>query len=296
MAFYSRKHHPGGIETLFLYMALSVCSLNSGSNANCYYIGTDTEAILVDAGLSCRETERRMKKQGLAMEHIKALFISHEHSDHITGLASLSRKYRWPVYITPGTLQYCSVPVEEELVCSFTAGVPVQIGAITVMPFTKSHDAADPHSFLVSAGGVHAGVFTDIGYSCKELIHYFKQCHIAFLESNYCEVMLAEGHYPAQLKRRISGRKGHLSNTQALELFVQHRPRHLQHLVLSHLSKNNNDPDLVNRLFREKAGDVQITVASRYEASPVIHIDRYAKTIRAGIEPLPESRGQLSLF
>jgi phosphoribosyl 1,2-cyclic phosphodiesterase len=282
--------------TLFLQMPLSLCSLNSGSNANCYYIGNDRAAVLVDAGLSCRETERRMQKLGLSMEKVKAIFISHEHADHITGLPSLSKKYRMPVYITPSTLANTSLPVDPELVHSFTAGEAVSIGEITVLPFAKSHDAADPHSFLVSGEGIQVGVFTDIGYVCKELIRYFRQCHVAFLESNYCEVMLEEGNYPVHLKRRISGRKGHLSNTQALELFVQHRPKQLQHLILTHLSKNNNEPALVERLFREKAGNVRITVASRYEASPVFTADRYEKLKRLGTKALPESKGQLSLF
>lgn len=253
-------------------MALHYCSLNSGSNANCYYIGNNSDAVLVDAGLSCRETERRMARAGLAMDRVRALFISHEHTDHITGLAGIARKYQLPVYITPATLNGSGMPVPPELIKHFSAHEPIPIGSLRVTGFLKPHDAADPHSFVITNGEVQVGVFTDIGYADKTLIQYFKECDAVFLEANYCETMLASGHYPPHLKKRISGRNGHLSNTQALELFTMHRPKRLRHLALAHLSKNNNDPALVNRLFSEQAGHVSVFVASRYEASPVFTI------------------------
>jgi phosphoribosyl 1,2-cyclic phosphodiesterase len=275
-------------------MRLEICSLNSGSNANCYYVGNGKDAILVDAGLSCRETERRMNKQGLDMQRVKAIFISHEHIDHITGLPALSKKYRLPVYITPKTLMGANLPVETELARSFVTNEPVTINSLQVTGFLKSHDAADPHSFVVSDSKVNVGVFTDIGYADKELIRYFKQCHAVFLEANYCETMLENGSYPIYLKRRISGRKGHLSNTQALELFTLHRPKHLQRLVLSHLSKNNNDPALVHRLFSEQAGKVAVHVASRYEASPVFCIEPTRQAKNTAL--FSATNKQLSLF
>lgn len=271
-------------------MGLRFCSLNSGSNANCYYVGNDNDAVLVDAGLSCRETERRINAAGLNIDRIRAIFISHEHIDHITGLAGLSKKYRLPVYITPQTFAFANMPVDTTLVTPFLANEAVTIGSLNITGFLKSHDAADPHSFLISDGKVNVGVFTDIGHACKEVIRYFKLCHAVFLESNYCDTMLANGHYPPHLKKRISGKKGHLSNAQALELFTMHRPKQLQHLVLSHLSKNNNDPALVNRLFSAQAGHVQVYVASRYEASPVFSVHADAAI------PVEQKTEQLSLF
>ena len=279
---------------LNLPMPLYISSINSGSNANCYYVGNNNEGILVDAGLSCRETEKRMGRLGIPMEKVKALFISHEHSDHITGLPAISRKYQLPVYITPGTLSGLQVPVEPELVRTFRHGDEIAVGDLSVKAFLKSHDAADPHSFLVSGEGVNVGVFTDLGYACKELLYHFKKCHAAFLESNYCETMLENGRYPEMLKKRIRGKKGHLSNDQALEIFVKHRPRHLTHLLLSHLSQNNNKPELVQSMFDAKAGQVEIIVASRYAESPIYTIE--AKNKRGALSSLPESQGQLSLF
>jgi phosphoribosyl 1,2-cyclic phosphodiesterase len=254
-------------------MSLYITSLNSGSNGNCYYIGNDTEAILIDAGISCRETEKRMKRLGLSMTHVKAIFISHEHSDHIKGVHVLSRKHRLPVYITPATMHHGSLQLEEQLTNTFTAYMPVQIGNISVTAFPKFHDAVEPHSFMVSWNEIKIGVFTDIGAPCHHLVHHFQQCHAAFLEANYDEQMLDEGRYPYFLKNRIRGGHGHLSNTQALELFKAHKPPFMSHLLLSHLSRDNNNPAMVFDLFKEYAGDTTIIVASRHEETAVYQIN-----------------------
>lgn len=277
-------------------MSLFITSLNSGSNGNCYYIGNDTEAVLIDAGISCRETEKRMKRLGLSLAIVKAIFVSHEHADHITGIPGLSKKYQLPVYITGSTLSSSGIPVQEHLVHSFQPHEAVQVGRLTVTAFPKFHDASDPHSFIVSHRQVNVGIFTDIGSPCPHVTRHFSQCHAAFLEANYCEDMLANGNYPYFLKQRISGDKGHLSNVQALNLFVKHRNRQLSHLILSHLSKNNNSPELVDRLFTGKAGPTKIVVASRYKETSVYHITGTTTQPRV-IKRQPEpARVQLSLF
>ena len=286
-------------------MALFISSLNSGSNANCYYIGNDTEAVLIDAGLSCRETEKRMKSLGLAMEKVKALFISHEHSDHITGMAGISRKFQLPVYITPATLKHSNVPVDPSLVRVFQNEKPVMIGGLTVLPFRKNHDAKDPHSFMIAGHGVNIGVITDIGHACKRVIHYFSQCHAAFLESNYCDTMLNNGNYPYHLKKRISSDEGHLSHAQALELFQQYRSPALQLLLLSHLSKNNNTPAVVENLFAPHAGSTHVVVTSRYAATAVYKIEDAATDpvavlqlirMKRKVQRTGSNEQQLSLF
>lgn len=258
-------------------MPLFISSLNSGSNGNCYYIGSRQDAVLIDAGISCRETEKRMTRLGLSMAAVKAIFVSHEHGDHITGIPALSRKYRIPVYITHDTLTNSKIPIEPELIFPFQDGDRIQVGQLSVLPFRKVHDASDPHSFMVSYQQVNVGVFTDLGTPCASLKKYFHQCHAAFLESNYCVDMLEKGNYPFHLKKRISGGKGHLSNKQALDLFVQHRGKQLSHLVLSHLSKNNNHPDLVARLFNAVRQHTQISVASRYHEMPLLTISPTAQ-------------------
>lgn len=280
----------------FCCMPIRICSLNSGSNANCYYIGNSHEAVLVDAGLSCRETERRMKLAGLSMDIVKALFISHEHSDHITGMAGIAKKYKLPVYVTTDTFRYSNMPVDPALIRSFQHAKSIAVGHLTVTPFRKSHDASDPHSFIVSGHGINTGIITDIGYACKRVIKYFGQCHAVFLESNYCDDMLTNGSYPWHLKKRISGDEGHLSNAQALELFQNYRSPDLQLLILSHLSKNNNKPELVEKLFAPHTGKTKMFIASRYEASPVFTIESNAVvTIKRSVKKIKDER-QLSLF
>ncbi len=281
-------------------MSLSITSLNSGSNGNCYYIGNEEEAILVDAGLSCRETEKRMKRLGLQMEKVKAIFISHEHGDHIAGIVVLARKFQLPVYITTLTATNGRLALEKQSIISFEAHKPIIIGGLAVTAFPKFHDASDPHSFMVSCKGVNVGIFTDIGIVCKQVIHYFQQCHAAFLEANYDEAMLENGSYPYHLKKRISGGMGHLSNVQALELFKKYRPSFMSHLLLAHLSKNNNDPLLVQSLFDQHAGNTQIIVATRYKETAVYPI-RYCETARIPTarritKKTFTHRAQLSLF
>jgi phosphoribosyl 1,2-cyclic phosphodiesterase len=287
-------------------MSLFVASLNSGSNGNCYYVGNDQEAVLVDAGISCREVEKRMRGLGLDPAKLKALFISHEHTDHISGLPVLAKKYRLPVYITPKTYQGCSFLLEEERLHTFKAFEAVQVGGLSVTAFPKWHDAADPHSFIISGNGVTAGVFTDIGEPCKNVIHYFKQCHAIFLESNYDEEMLANSRYPVFLRNRISGKQGHLSNVQALQLFTAHKPAFMTHVFLSHLSKENNQPALATALFNQGAGAIKIIHAPRDGATALYHIQSTVASVATTPAPLSfmtaakkkaaKSKTQLSLF
>ncbi len=253
-------------------MSLFVSSLNSGSNGNCYYIANQDEAVLIDAGISCRETEKRMKRLSLSMKKVKAVFISHEHSDHISGLASLSKKYKIPIYITKSTFQSGRLRLPTSPVVSFKAYEPVSIGGLLVTAFPKFHDADDPHSFVVSSNEVTVGVFTDIGRSCEHVVQHFQRCHAAFLESNYDEQMLETGKYPIYLKNRIRDGRGHLSNTQAAELFMSHRPPFMSHLFLSHLSKNNNTPKIVKALFSKIAGNTEVIIAPRDKETELYHI------------------------
>ena len=192
-------------------MSMFICSLNSGSNANCYYLGNQDEAILVDGGLSCRETVKRLKRVGLSIKKIKAIFVSHEHGDHIHGVSGLSKKYQIPVYITPQTLQNGRLQVREDLIFSMRSYDPVSVGNLSITAFPKLHDASDPQSFIVECEKVKVGVFTDIGSPCEHVIKHFQQCHAAFLEANYDEDLLTNGSYPIHLKNRIRSNYGHMS-------------------------------------------------------------------------------------
>jgi phosphoribosyl 1,2-cyclic phosphodiesterase len=283
-------------------MSLYIASLNSGSNGNCYYVGNDRDAILVDAGISCREVEQRMRRLGLSLSSVKAIFISHEHGDHIKGLEVLANRYKLPVYITGATLQQTGMGLEPGRTLSFSAHEAISVGDLEITAFPKSHDASDPHSFVVSCNGIHIGVLTDIGYVCGQVAGYFRQCHAAFLETNYDEKMLEEGRYPWHLKNRIRGGQGHLSNRQALELFTGYRSSFMSHLFLSHLSQDNNRPELVQQLFEQHAGNVSVTVASRYAETEVYTIRGIGRPLLRPAAANPaatapaKAKAQLSLF
>ncbi|MFM2049499.1 MAG: hypothetical protein RI955_2047, partial [Bacteroidota bacterium] len=217
------------------------------------------------------EVEQRLKQLNLSIKTIKAIFISHEHTDHIRGVSVLANKYSLPVYITHKTARH-GIRLIKHLSKEFEAHQPINIGDLTVVAFDKKHDAIDPHSFIVSGNGATVGVFTDIGLVCENLVHYFKQCNAVFLESNYDEAMLENGKYPMLLKKRITGGEGHLSNKQAVELFKNHKPEFMTHVILSHLSKENNTPEIAEKTFTKYADSVEIIVASRFQASDVYHI------------------------
>lgn len=253
-------------------MTLEVASINSGSNGNCYYIGHGSEAVLIDAGLSCRETVKRMNSMGLDIAKVKALFVSHEHTDHIKGVEVLSRRYNIPVFISSRTHASSGLRLREDLFAPMDAEQHYAAGSFSVKAFKKHHDAADPFSFNVYWQNLVVGVYTDLGHACSNVVKHFRECHAVFLETNYDEDLLDKGLYPYHLKQRIKGNKGHLSNTQALELFVNHRAPHLSHVFLSHLSQDNNHPQLAIDLFKKHAGHTEVHLAPRYSESGVFKI------------------------
>ncbi len=264
-------------------MSLFFASLNSGSNGNCYYIGNQTDAVLVDVGISCRETEKRLKNLNLDIKNIKAIFISHEHGDHIKGVAVLAHKYQLPIFITNKTAKF-GPNLIGHLSNHFDANYPITIGSLEITAFSKKHDAIDPHSFIVSDGYNTVGVFTDIGSVCKNVIENFKKCHAIFLESNYDNTLLENGKYPIHLKNRIRGGQGHLSNSEAVDLFLTHKPSFMSYVILSHLSNENNSPELALKAFAPFAKKVQIIVASRHQATEVYSISSTQKLQKAAVQ------------
>jgi phosphoribosyl 1,2-cyclic phosphodiesterase len=275
-------------------MSLFFASLNSGSNGNCYYVGNKREAVLVDCGISCRETEIRMNRLGLSLKKVRALFVTHEHFDHTKGIAVLSKKYQIPVYITTLTLQQARLRLKPHLISTLKPYAPVTLGDLTITAFPKQHDAVDPLSVIVANGENKVGVITDIGIACADVIKNFAQCQAAFLESNYDEHMLDTGPYPMPLKNRIRGGQGHISNREAANLFKQHKPKFMSHLILSHLSEHNNTPAIVENLFKPIAGNTQVVVATRYRETELFFTEGgEQKIVRKAING---KQAQLSLF
>ncbi len=177
------------------------------------------------------------------------------------------------MFITAPTLKKTRLPRQEFPIQPFLTHEPVWIGDLCITAFPKQHDACDPHSFLVSSQGTTVGVFTDIGVACEQVIHHFNQCHAAFLEANYDEDLLEHGRYPYHLKHRIRGGSGHLSNQQALALFRTHKPEFMSHVLLSHLSGQNNSPQLVHDLFAPHVNATKLIVTSRSAETPLFTID-----------------------
>ena len=274
-----------------------MAAIASGSNGNCYYVGNDQDAILVDAGISGKEAERRMAHLGLSMEKVRGIFVSHEHTDHVRGLELLAHRWKLPVWGTRPTLGRCRLGrVAQQAIPMAHNGV-VEIGALQIRAFRKRHDAVDPVSFSIHQEGVQVGVFTDIGRCCDNLIEHFKACQGIFLESNYCEELLSAGAYPYHLKKRISGGYGHISNREALEIFLAHRSPSLSHLLLSHLSGNNNTPERALQAFQPHAGSTRVLVASRQAPSPLFAITQNgAAAASPVIVPAKAAAAQLSMF
>lgn len=272
-------------------MNMYYASLNSGSSGNCYYIANEQEAVLIDAGLSCKETEKRIKTLGESIEKVKAIFISHEHTDHIKGVQALSSKYNLPVFISEKTLLRAKIQIDKHLIRYFCSDEIITIGNLWIKGFSKKHDAADPYSFIISNDQFTVGVFTDIGSVCDNVSKHFNKCHAVFLEANYDELLLENGPYPYHLKKRIKSEMGHLSNVQALDLIKNHRAAFLNHILLSHLSQENNHPNIAKELINTHTTGISIDVASREKETPLYAINNIEVKIAATSKTL-----QLPLF
>lgn len=249
---------------------IEICAIASGSNGNCYYVGDENEAVLIDAGVSRKQILLRMQERGLDPAKVKGVFISHEHADHIRGVKVLSKVLDIPVYMTKGTFDQLWNPYRPGKYGIFTPGEALNVGGITIHPFLKKHDAANPCSFTVEIGGKHIGVMTDIGEVCDNVSQHFETCHAVFLESNYDEEMLEKGTYPYPLKVRVKSDVGHLSNRQAFDLVSNHAGEQLEYVFLSHLSGDNNTPELALSAFESIKDQYNFRLTSRSEASEII--------------------------
>jgi phosphoribosyl 1,2-cyclic phosphodiesterase len=225
------------------HSGLSVCVLASGSRGNATYVSDGQTAILIDAGLSGIEIQRRMAARGLNPGDLDAILVSHEHADHIHGVGVLSRRFDLTVHISDRTRQAADATLGRlSAIAAFACGRTFAIGTLTVHPFSISHDAQDPAGFTISTGGVKIGVATDLGVVTQMVRTHLQCCDILILEANHDARMLVDGPYPWHLKQRIRGRSGHLSNDDAASLLETLRHERLTHVVLAHLSAENNTP------------------------------------------------------
>ncbi len=266
-------------------MSLRICILASGSSGNCTYIASRTTPILVDAGLSAREIQKRLEGLAVPVSSIAAVCVSHEHADHTTGLRILNQKHGVALYANNGTIE--ALHGDEDLKSLpwhvFTTGQPFRVGDLVIEPFSVSHDALEPVGFVVSSGEARVAVVTDIGVATTLVRERLKRCHALVLESNHDERLLQLAERPEYLKQRIRGRQGHLSNERAGELLAEVAGPQLTHVFLAHLSEQCNNQDLARKTAEQhlaRAGHGRVKVCLTYpdHASEVWHHNDFDTT------------------
>lgn len=234
---------------------MELFSIASGSSGNCICVGNDRSHVMIDAGVSGKRIEEGMNTYDYTTSDMDGILITHEHSDHIMGLGVIARKYGLPIYATKGTvdaiLTSSSVgKIDTGLFHVIEAGVEFAVGDLTIMPMSISHDAADPVAYLLTDGTRRIGVVTDLGVYNEEIIRQMQGLDAVLLEANHDINMLQVGSYPYPLKQRILGEKGHLSNEASGQLLGRILHDNMKHILLGHLSKENNYAQLAYETVR----------------------------------------------
>ncbi|MBQ2803548.1 MAG: MBL fold metallo-hydrolase [Lachnospiraceae bacterium] len=265
---------------------MRLCSIASGSSGNCIYVGSEATHLLVDVGISGKKVEAGLNSLGLTGMDLDGILVTHEHADHISGLGVMARKYDIPIYATQGTIRAiqntASVgKIESSLFKEVQEDKKVTIKDLTINPMKISHDAAQPVAYRAIYGSKKIGICTDLGVYNDYTVECLKGMDALLIEANHDVNMLQVGPYPYRLKQRILGDKGHLSNENSGRLLSRVLHDKLQTIVLGHLSKENNLPELAYEAVRMEitmgdnpyhANDFKMMVAKRSDVSEVIHI------------------------
>lgn len=266
---------------------LKFMSLGSGSSGNCYLISSEEEGdFLIDAGIGIRTIKKTLRTNGFALENVKAVFVTHDHADHIKAVGLLANDYNIPIYATKLVHEginrnYCvTSKLTARHIHYINKEEAVKFGTVEITPFEVPHDSSDNVGYAVRAQGVNFCLITDIGHVTETIGKQVQQANYLVLESNHDEDMLKMGPYPAYLKGRISGGRGHLCNREAGRLLAENATEALQHVWLCHLSEENNHPELarktVNGVLRSYglvAGkDFEVEVLKRKVPSPVYEL------------------------
>jgi phosphoribosyl 1,2-cyclic phosphodiesterase len=257
---------------------MEVCVLGSGSKGNCIYVASRGAAVLLDQGFSHVELMKRALSRELDISRIKAIVVSHEHHDHIVGVGVTARKLGVPVYATRGTFsERNSLFNGDEPQVFLEGGVPFRIGDMEILPFTVSHDALEPVQFSITSGKRKVSVATDLGFVSNLVEQCLRGSDLVIIEANHDVDMLKRGSYPWELKQRILGRTGHLSNRNAAELLFNLCSRGNPGAVLAHLSEENNRADIAEKEVRDLFESYDrslrsLTIAFQYEATRVFEL------------------------
>jgi phosphoribosyl 1,2-cyclic phosphodiesterase len=229
-------------------------SLGSGSSGNSLVVESGTTRVMMDCGFSLADTKARLERVGLAPSDVTAVVVTHEHDDHLGGVARFARRYAIPVYLTRGTAQWLPPDFPAVLAHFIDSHQAFEVQEIAVDPFPVPHDAREPVQYVFSDGDVRLGVVTDLGTVTQHVVDKLSGCHALVIECNHDLDMLMEGPYPDGLKRRVSGRFGHLCNADAGRLVAALERGHLRHLIAAHLSQQNNTPALAVAALARAAG------------------------------------------
>jgi phosphoribosyl 1,2-cyclic phosphodiesterase len=264
-------------------MEMNFCSLSSGSSGNCYYIGNEFHGILIDAGISASSIKNFLRKMDISIQAIMGILITHNHIDHIKGLEVLTRKNSIPVFTTL-KIWKSILAQQAEVSRDCIHEIPLQqkfhLAGFDIEAFPVYHDAPETIGFHILAGNMKMTIATDLGHICQTSAGYLKEANILIIESNYDEEMLINGRYPQFLKRRIQSDFGHLGNRQTSDFLAEIMNDKITHICLAHLSKNNNDPEIVlgnlQQTFSDRGIELnanqQITVLSRNKPTEMIRL------------------------
>lgn len=228
-------------------------SFGSGSSGNCYLLYTETDALMIDAGVGLRMLKKRFSDRGISLANIHNIIVTHDHADHVKSVGTISRDYNLPVYATEKVHEgikhnYCvRHKLDPSCIHYFVKGRTEQIGEFTVTPFAVPHDSNDNVGFRITNGDVVFCLITDVGHITDEIKQYIRQANYLVIEANHDEQMLISGHYPQHLKTRILGPNGHLSNKACGEALAECANEQLHTVWLCHLSEENNHPELARK-------------------------------------------------
>jgi phosphoribosyl 1,2-cyclic phosphodiesterase len=262
---------------------MKFCVLGSGSKGNATYLESGETRILIDAGMSGIELQRRLATIGVELLEIDAILVTHEHNDHVHGVGVLSRRAKIPVYANPATFSAASRTVGKLSSSNeFETGASFQIRNLEIHPFSISHDAQDPVGFRISDGRVSFGYCTDTGKVSQLIRHRLASCKGLVLESNHDIEMLQNGTYPPYLKQRIRSSQGHLDNEEASLFLKELLHEKLEHVVLAHLSEENNDPEIAYHAAMAALGknpdckemDLRISVADQKSVGELVCLSK----------------------
>ncbi len=265
---------------------LRFVSLGSGSSGNCYYIGTMSKGLLIDAGIGIRNMKKRLEEAGFGFDRVWGVLITHDHIDHIRSVGAVAVRHHIPVYTTPEIyrgIMRCPmlgdkrIPSPQHII----KGEPIEIGCFEVTAFAVSHDASDSVGYSIQYNGKRFTIATDLGYVCENSAPYIQQANYLVIEANYDVHMLETGRYPRYLKNRISSKTGHLSNDEAARFLADSYAPHLSHIYLCHLSQENNMPELARLIVEREltakgitvGKDVQLHTLPRTKSSDVFILE-----------------------